>query len=506
MTEQLNAEASKDFSRMSRKELLAFCCELYSKIGIAAFSYPELKAIPKLYYNLYANKLSQKTLLHELGIEREYKQYLLTQPRKYGSTVRERWSWELIVKKALEIKETEGRLPPALWFQKNGHASFIQALYNIGHTWAELREAVGDFTDSNFVQSRNGLRWLSHAEASLSNFLYARGIEHKKGERYDDSFADLMVSRYAIYDMHFLGKNGNWFDVEVWGDKPNGHNEEKYAKTRAAKEYFNSDNQHFIGIHHADCYDEDKLAEILSPSIGVMEAFQFDKPTDSLIHSTHWSNADELLDFCKDLASKMPNGEFPAEDWLRKRGRWADREGEAYNTLSVYIKQWLGGIRNLRKLIGQGEASTQQWDKESALAAYKAFYDKHGLTPQQVRHNHRRKADASLSEAVILESARVSSAIEKYAGGADAANGLLGIKIERQVKWTKDAILDAVKAIVDEYGLSPNQLLADHRKGKLELPAEQYKMVKRLIDVIPKFDGGLAGVYSELGIDVPKRS
>ena len=490
---------------MSRNELLAFCRELYEKNGVAAFSYPALKAIPKLYFNLYAQKLSQKTLLKEFGIEDAYKQYLLTQPRKYGSTVRERWSWELIVKKALDIKQSEGRLPPALWFQKNGHASFIQALYNIGHTWAELREAVGDFTDSNFVQSRNGLRWLSHAEASLSNFLYARGIEHKKGERYDDSFSDLKVSRYAIYDMHFLGSGGNWFDVEVWGDKPNGHNEEKYTKVRAAKESFNSSNQNFIGIHHADCYDEEKLTEILRPAIGVIKPFQFDKPTDSLIHSTHWSNADELLEFCKDLAAKMPNGEFPAEDWLRKRGRWVDRDGESYNTLSVYIKQWLGGIRNLRKLIGQSDASTQQWDKESALAAYKAFYDKYGLTPQQVRHNNRRKADTSLPEAVIFESARLSSAIQKYAGGADAANEFLGIKMERQVKWTKDVILDSVKTIVDEYGLSPNQLLADHRKGKIELSAEQYTKVKRLIDVIPRIDGGLTGIYSELGIDTPKR-
>lgn len=498
-------EVSRDFASMSRDELLTFCQKLYAEKGVAAFSYPALKSIPKLYFNLYSKELSQKELLQELGIDQEYKQFVLSKSYKYGVTLRERWTWDLILEKALAIKEAEGCLPPALWFQKNGHGSFIQALYNLGHTWAELREAVGDFSDSNFVQSRNGLRWLSHAEASLSNFLYARGIKHKKGERYDESFADLSVTRYAIYDLHFLGKNGKWFDVEVWGDKPNGHNEEKYAKTRAAKEVFNSGNPNFLGIHHADCYGEEKLAGILSPFIGHVAPFQFDKPTDSLIYSTHWSNADELLEFCKALASKMPNGAFPAEDWLRKRGRWANRNGKAYNTLAVYIKLWLGGIRNLRKLIGQAEVSTQQWDRESALSSYKEFYDKHGLTPQQVRHNHRRKADASVSEKDVLEASRISSAIEKYAGGADAANEILGIKVERQVKWPKEILLDAIKQIVDEYGLSPNQLIYDHRKGKIELPAEKLTLIGQMKDAASRFPGGVSAIYEELGIHAPKR-
>jgi hypothetical protein len=490
---------------MSRDELLKFCRKLYDKQGVAAFTFSGLKSIPTLYFHLYNKELPQKTLLKELGIAQEYKQYVLSTPKKYGSTIRERWTWDVILEKSRTIIESEGYLPPALWFQKNGQASLIQAIYNLGHTWAELREAVGDFSNSNFVQSRNGIRWLSHAEASLSNFLYARGIEHKKGERYDESFADLAAGRYAIFDMHFLGKRGEWFDVEIWGDKPNGHNEEKYAKTRSAKEFFNISNPHFLGIHFADCYDEAKLTEILKPHIGVIAPFQFDKPTDALIYSTHWSNADELLDFCKDLASKMPNGEFPAEDWLRKRGRWANRDGEVYNTLSNYIKQWLGGIRNLRKLIGQGEVSTQQWDRESALSAYKEFYERHGLTPQQVRHNHRRKADLMFSKKDSLEAIRISSAIEKYTGGADAANKVLGISLQRQTKWTKEVLLVKFKQVIDGYGLSPNQLLYDHRKGKVELSAEKLKMVKGMIDALTRFPGGLSGVYKELGIQAPKR-
>lgn len=494
----------KTFARMSRNELLNYCRALYEEKGISVFTYPSLKAIPKLYYNLYNRQLPQKALLKELELEAEYKGFLLSQPYKYGSMQRERWSWNTLLEKALAIKEREGRLPPALWFQKNGHGAFIQALYNLGHTWAELREAVDDFTGSNFVQSRNGIRWLSHAEASLSNFLYARGIDHKKGERYDDAFAEMATTRYAIYDLHFLGKQGQWLDVEIWGDKPNGHNEEKYAKTRAAKEAFNADNQNFIGIHHSDCHDEEKLSDLLNPYIGCIVPFRFDKSTDSLIHSTHWSNADELLEFCKALASKMPNGEFPSESWLRKRGRFADRDGTAYNTLSVYIKLWLGGIRNLRRLIGQEAISTQQWDKGSALAAYKAFYDRHGMTPQQARHAYK-QGDAKISYGDSLEANNIASAVQKYAGGADTAHEVLGILTEPQIKWSKEALLGAIKQIVDEYGLSPNQLLYDHKKGRIELPAERLKWIGQVKDAVTRSPNGLNGVYAELGIQAPKR-
>lgn len=499
----MKLEMTKDFASMSRIELLDYCRKLYAEKGVAAFTYPALKSIPKLYYNLYSKELSQKKLLKELGIDQEYKQHVLSKPIKYGKTLRERWTWDSILQKALTIKEVEGRLPPAMWFQKNGHSSFIQSLYDLGRTWADLREAVDDFSGSNFVQSRNGMRWLSHAEASLSNFLYARGIEHKKGERYDESFVYLDAGRYAIFDMHFLGKNGEWFDVEIWGDKPNGHNEEKYAKTRSAKEFFNSSNPHFLGIHFGDCYDEAKLAGILSPHIGHIAPFQFDKPTDSLIHSTHWSNADELLEFCRHLVTTMPDGQFPTEEWLRKRGKWKNRPGEVYNTLSVYIKTWLGGVRNLRKLLGQPNVSTIEWDKNSAIAAYQKFYDEHGLTPGQARHIGKKGGNVSSEQAA--EAARIDNAVLKYAGGAATVNELLGIVIDRTRGWSREAILDGFQAIISKWSISPTQLLYDHKAGKTELPPETYQNICQLLDAVGRKFEGVKEVYEILGFEPPSR-
>ena len=80
---------------------------------------------------------------------------------------------------------------------------------------------------------------------ALSNFLYARGVEHRKGERYPAAFSECGDARYGIYDMHFKAADGEWIDVEVWGDNPKGQQPEKYARRRESKETFNRENKRF---------------------------------------------------------------------------------------------------------------------------------------------------------------------------------------------------------------------------------------------------------------------
>ena len=292
--------------------------------------------------------------------------------------------------------------------------------------------------------------------------------------------------------------------IEIWGDKPLGNDEEKYAKRRADKERFNKDNPRFLGIHFSDCFDEGRLSEILKPHIGEIAAFRFDLPTDKIIRSTHWSNTDQLLDYCREFASSMPEGKFPTEEWLRKRGKWSEREGEAYNTLAVYIKTWFGGIRKLRELLGQGDVSTISWGKESAIEAYKTFYKEHGLTPGQVRHEGRKK-NGELSEELLKKAACIDHAIRKYAGGTRVVNELLGIIIERPRKWSKEKIIEGYKDVIDHWGLSPNQLINDHRKRKITLPEEEYRKLGQLIDVAGREFGGSRKVMEIFSFTPPSR-
>ena len=422
------------YAGMSTDDLLQICRDLYAGGGFEALTFDALQTQGQLYMTLYHRGIGHAAIIERLGLKDAYRSYQKSRPKVYAGKIREPWTWTRVVKEAKAVVVREDRLPPSLWFQKNGFGALIHFVYRSGKSWADLREAVGDFSDSKFVESRNGLRWLSHAEASLSNFLYARGIEHKKGERYAKEITDFSDAKYAFYDVHLKSKNDDWIDVEVWGDSPLGHDSMKYARRRKAKELFNQANPRFVGIHFEVCYKEDELVQILEPHIGVIKPFQFDKPVDRVIPSTHWSNTDELLDHCRKLASEMPDGIFPTEEWLRKRGKWADRSGPAYNTLSIYIKLWIGGVRKLRQILGQAHASTLQWDAESALREYKRFVNQYGKTPGQVLGMFKKRiSDKSIRADMAADATRIATAVAKYVGNALEVQRRLGITPSRRI-------------------------------------------------------------------------
>src|ERR1017187_8273970 len=309
--------------------------DLYVACGISALATPFLeKQKGRLYHRLLAAGLNQKTLLEELGLTEEYAAWRASF-RTYRGVVKPQWSWETAVEAAKEIKERDGDLPTVEWGRSNGHSSLASAVFNSGHTWDDLREAVGSLASSTFYPSRNGTRWRSRPEACLSNFLYARGIEHKRGERYPQGYSKQSGRRYGCFDLHFVSATGIWIDVEVWGDPQNSLSGGRYQATRSFKEKWLKSNPNFLGIPYRDCLSDATLTGILRPYIGIIEPFQFDKPVDHMIEASHWSNADELLITCREFAAEMPDGIFPGEDWLRKRAKYRGRLGPAYNTLAA---------------------------------------------------------------------------------------------------------------------------------------------------------------------------
>uniref|UniRef100_UPI00195471A1 hypothetical protein n=1 Tax=Klebsiella pneumoniae TaxID=573 RepID=UPI00195471A1 len=89
-----------------------------------------------------------------------------------------------------------------------------------------------------------------------------------------------------------------------------------------------------------------------------------------------------------------------------------------------------GGVRALRKLLGQEHASTTRWDRDTVLAAWALFYKNYGRPPNQMRAHHARGI-ATFSTEVVNEAGRLVSAVVKYVGGAAAANEVLGITVDR---------------------------------------------------------------------------
>ena len=431
-----------DFSTMSKEQLINYCRNSYKENGIEILTYAKISETGNLYFSLYKYGITINSLIAILDLKNEYDDYKQNNKK---------WSLENILQQTKEIITELGYLPPAEWFRKNGYGSLVNGLYESGKTFAYLREELNSNESSSFVQSRNGMRWRSHPEASFSNFLYTRGIEHELGRKYPDGYSAFSGLAYGYYDTKFLDKHGRWIDVEIWGDKPNGHKEEFYAHKRKMKEDYNKNNPCFIGIEFKDCFVEERLIFLLEPYIGVIEPYIFEKPTDEIIPSVHWSNADELIEYCKDFVKQFDNQEFPTEDWLRKRGKWADREGVAYNTLSIYIKQWIGGVRKLRELLKQSHVSTETWSRERALEEYKKWYEKYNMLVGSSRARYKR-GQIQLPEAEFKKACRIEAAIIKHVGSATEAQKILRLKINTQRHYSnKDELIEYCKEFVKQF-------------------------------------------------------
>ena len=76
---------------------------------------------------------------------------------------------------------------------------------------------------------------------------------------------------------------------------------------------------------------------------------------------------------CRQIAVQMPDGIFPNEQWLRKRGKYASRSGDPYNSVALRVQQWLGGSRNVRRPLGHADANPNERTAELAIKAWRNF-------------------------------------------------------------------------------------------------------------------------------------
>jgi hypothetical protein len=448
-----------------REVLLAAARTLYEQGGPAALTAASLNKSGVSEGRLRRIGLNHASLLAELGLAEEYQSWRSTS-FTYAGKRKPRWDWERVVLVARELVAQEGDLPTVQWCRLNGHGQLTNAVFKSGRTWEDLRLAVGLPTTvmqkgrPRYFPSRAGIRWRSRPEACLSDFLYARGIEHRRGERYPDSYAVQSGRAYGRYDMHFTARSGEQIDVEVWGDIPDAWSHGRYSVTRAKKEAFHGNRATFLGLHYLDCQSEARLAELLKAYIGAIEPFRFDKAQDRHIETAHWSDADELLETCRRLAAERPDGVFPNEQWLRRRGRYATRPGEAYNTLATAVTKVLGGTRNVRKLLDQAEASTIKWTPASVVEAWREYEARTRLTPAMAKGKYRKGAG---NEGTLKEGARIYEVARRLGVIGQARDGRTG----RKVKWTAAHTEHEWRAFCAENGRTPTQCMSKAQRERL---------------------------------------
>jgi hypothetical protein len=457
-------------SEPSRIEILAEIRRLFDAHGFEALTTPFLEK-KRLYRLIWAAGLTQADYLAHLGVAAEYAQWKIKN-RTYRGRSGRGWTWERVLDEVHAVLEAHGELPSMDWFRKNGMTSLVNCVFRSEHTWEDVRAALGNFEKSTFRQSRNGLRWLSQPEASVSDFLYARDILHKRGEPYDKDYSIATGRRGGRYDVHFRARDGRWVDVEIWGDLPDHLCGGKYRKTRALKEAWNArNNPNFLGIQYQDCLSDEKLTKIFAPYIGIVEAFNHDVPADKLIETSHWTDGADLLEACRKLAATRPDGIFPGESWLRKRGKYASREGESYNSLALRVQQRLGGVRNVRKLLGQDHASTTSWTPESAVAAWREFTDAHGVAPTAMVVVGQKYPDELVRRANAIRAAVTRLGVLKEARGPAAG---------RSPTWTKDRVKVAWASFVANTGFAPFEAVGRTKKTRFsrEVQLEAARLYK----------------------------
>ncbi|HAF96120.1 MAG: hypothetical protein A2X34_09355 [Elusimicrobia bacterium GWC2_51_8] len=414
----MSARRPNKFKDYTRKELIDYCWRLYRKHGIRALEYQQLVKSRGLCNAFYLKGIGQKKLIAYLGLKKQYQKHVFeTWSYKCASgKIVKRWNWERLIRSVSKIRKKLGYLPPAGWFHKNNLSGIVGSIYTLGKTWGDLRDYFHDEANSAFFVSRNGLRWRSRAEKSLSDYLYARGVSHKKGRRYPDEYTRMTGRAYGYYDLQFKACNRKWIDVEIWGDKPLGHNEADYATKREQKERFNGSNPLFLGLQFQDCYSDYSISKLLKPYIGkkINNLRKHKHFYDIGIETSHWSDADELLETCKQIAKTMPGGIFPTEEWLRKRGKFTNRKGFAYNTVAIYIQKWFRGIRQLRFALGQPEESTTAWTKKLLVKELAKWHRTHNCSPGAFVTAWNRRGKPDSGKDVANWASCLGAAIHKY--------------------------------------------------------------------------------------------
>ena len=252
-----------------RSVLLAEARQLYQEHGLSALATDFLNRSGVSEGKLRRVGLSHAGLLAELDLTEEYARWR-NETFTYAGKPRPRWTWKRAIEVARELIARERDLPTVAWCRTNGYAQLTNTVHRLGRDWEDLRVATGlprtvsKSGRPRYFESRAGIRWRSRPEACLSNFLYARGIEHKRGERYPVDYAKESGRKYGRYDLHFVAQTGEDIDVEIWGDIPDALSKGRYSVTRAKKEAYHEGRTNFLGLHYLDCQSERRLTELLA--------------------------------------------------------------------------------------------------------------------------------------------------------------------------------------------------------------------------------------------------
>jgi len=441
------------------EQLLQRAADLYQQHGLNSFNktWQQENGHASLFTYLYSRKYGGKKIAQHLGVDLEELHQFTWKAaiENRGHTFFE--SWEDFVDYVRPLVEDRTELPTQDWFNENGYAEIPRALYSkFGKTINDLSAEFDHFvSDINQFICKAGLRHRSFAEVQVSDFLYKYGADYRSEPRYPEDFSTQHTDG-GRFDFGLTIDQEQFF-IEVWGSNY-GRNQQRYDSIRSEKEkYCQENNINLIGIEYADTLSEDKLKNIFEPYLSNVK-------NEIVVNSIILSFEERVVEDCRQLAAQQPDGLLPSEEWIRKRGRWKDREGDAYGTLPNEIRA-IGGFLKVRQILGE-ELQYRDWDDDKILEELRDFYDTHQITPTKYISQHRLGGENMTTE-VSNRATRLVGAMDRSDTSVQSFYTQVGIdKTEFRASWTDEQLIEEVQKFIDTHGKFPNTYYSGwNRKG-----------------------------------------
>lgn len=164
---------------------------------------------------------------------------------------------EEIINESKRLHDELGHFPSIGWLQENDYAWLSTTIARRFGGTRKFQEQMG-FKSARMINSKNGEKWDSKAEASVSNFFTDNGIEHERGNYYPDGSTRTFDFYLPEHDLH----------IELWGDFNEGGPipiKEEYTSRRELKEQFHLEcSLNIICLEYRDAISNKRLNNIFS--------------------------------------------------------------------------------------------------------------------------------------------------------------------------------------------------------------------------------------------------
>ena len=453
----------------SQYEVLADCEQYIEDHGLEMFTYNAVKQIDSLLSGqMQRAGINCRDVSRRLDISEEWdmieKDVRMAGHKRRMEEWQTYWTPEKFHEIAQEILEKYRCIPVSGFLAVNGYGHFCQKVNKYAESFAKLRDQYDPGYKTRLC-SVDSQRWLSFSEAAGCNFLLARGVKPTPGSPYPDQYSVQSGRRSGRYDMHFVGNVLPFVDqqinVEVWGEPVGSSNGmEKYAETKRQKILFHTGDPTFLQVDFRDCYQENRLKDLLSDYIDVSNMVK------SLEHfpdlpSTKWSLVDEVVLKAKSICNKTPNGILPARSWFTRDKPYQHRHAAIWEP-EPHVLSALGwqinevGFGAVRQALGQGEHNVHVWTQKEVEEAFQKVYSKHHKSPIAL------SKDCSIATSTKNECNCMTKAAAKL-GITREVCAKLSIPIRDRQTWTEAKVKQEHRDILMERGEFPS-----HHSNKID--------------------------------------